>query len=239
MREDMFKIIVERPRWGSRSTYRPRHRLAGEDDLPVKIGMKRHAAVTRIRCKSLNENLNPLRRYLGRQLGRRWDEVYSEIAATLAPGHTVKEHVRQHLDDFVARRITVGRDGQWIHASGRHRFGTRPAPWHQLYYVDPGDGRLKESASLWKKLKLDPFPWKRRKAESDPNVRVLDKMRELRRIGGIWYEVIFNRNTLAEELVFDLLSRTRVPANTRHAAAKRQLSRAELDAFELKNIYND
>lgn len=235
MREDMFKVIVERPRWGSRSTFRGRSRLSGDGDLPVKIGLKRHAVVTRVRSKSLNENLAPLKRYLRKQIGRAWDDVYSEIAATLAPGHVVKEHVRQHLDDFVARKVSVAKNGELMNGDGWRPW--RHVPWWQPFYVDPDDGVLKESAKLWKKLGIDPKPWNRRE-QPDPNVRVLDKMRELRCIDGIWYEVLFNRNRGAEP-VFDLLERKEVPANTRHAAAKRQLSRAELDAHGLKNSYND
>jgi hypothetical protein len=239
MREDMFKIIVERPRLGWRSAPRCRGRLSGEDDMPVKIGMRRHVAVTRVKTKALNENLNPLRRYLGQQLGRPWDKVYSEIATTLSPGHTVKAHVRQHLDDFVARRISVGRGGEWINGGDRH-FGRQSGHWRQPYYVDPNDGLLKDSAKLWKKRGVDPNPWRRREAEADPDVRIVDAMREHRRIGGIWYAVAYDRKPDgADDWAFDLIKRTRVPAATRHAAAKRQLSRAELDGLGLANTFND
>jgi hypothetical protein len=234
MREDMFKVIVERPRSGWRSAPRARNRLSGEDDLPVKIGMKRHVAVTRIRTKYLNENLNPLRRFLGRQVGRSWNDVYSEISATLAPGHTVKEHVRQHIDDFVARKITRGPDGEWINTSGR-RLGQRPVPWHQDYYVDPDDGFLKDSAKLWKTLELDPRPWRNRKPKADPSIRILDEMCELRCIDGVWYEIKFHAEPDSLAWVFDRIERTLVPARNRHAASKRQLSKTELKAFELSN----
>jgi len=240
MREDMFKVIVERPRSGWRSAPRARNRLAGEDDLPVKIGMRRHVAVTRLKSKSLNENLNPLKRYLGQQVGRPWNAIYSEIAATLAPGHTVKEHVRQHIGDFVARNIAIGRDGEWLNGSDR-RFGAGPIPWHQPYYVDPDDGLLKDSAKLWRKLGVDPYPWRRRETKADPNVRVLDPMREHRRIEGIWYEVSYGckPDRPTEEMAFDLIERTVVPARKRHAVAKRQLSRLELKALGMVNEWNN
>jgi hypothetical protein len=234
MREDMFKVIVERPRRGWRSAPRNRNRLSGEDDLPVKIGMKRHVALTRSRTKWLNENLNPLRRYLGRQVGRPWNDVYSEISATLAPGHTVKEHVRQHIDDFVARKITVGCNGELIHVSGR-LFGAQHIPWRQDYYVDPNDGILKDSAQLWKALNVDPRPWRKRKPEADPNIRRLDEMHELRCVDGVWYEIEFHAAPESQASVFDLVERTLVPACKRHAVAKRQLSGAELRAFGISN----
>ncbi len=239
MREDMFKVIVERPRTGWRSAPRCRGRLSGEDDLPTKIGMKRHVAVTRIGSRWLNENLNPLKRYLGRQVGRPWDKVYSEISATLSPGHTVKAHVRQHLDDFVARDVSIDRSGTLIGGGRPGRYGAGPAPWRQNYYVDPEDGLLKDSAKLWKKLKLDPRPWKRRAPASDPDIRVLGPMRELRRIDGNWFEVRFEQDRNSQAWVFDLLSRTQVPATARHAVAKRQLARAELEKFAIENIYHE
>jgi hypothetical protein len=238
MREDMFKIIVERPRSGWRSRPRARHRLAGEDDLPAKIGMRRHIAVTRQKSKWLNENLQPLKRYLGQQVGRPWDKVFSEIAATLAPGHTVKEHVRSHLGDFVARTVMIGEDGELTCPPGHKRY--RPSvPWHQIYYVDPRDGLLKDSAKLWKKRKLDPHAWRRREDKNDPNVRTLGPMRELRRIEGIWYEIGYDERPDTDMWAFDMVRRIQVSANTRHAIGKRQLARPELMKFGLINAENN
>jgi hypothetical protein len=34
---------------------------------------------------ALNENLNPLKRYLHAQVGRPWNKVYAEIAARIRP----------------------------------------------------------------------------------------------------------------------------------------------------------
>jgi hypothetical protein len=234
MREDMFKIIVERPRHGWRDAPRARNRLSGEDDLPTKIGMRRHVAVTRIKSKSLNENLNPLRRYLGRQVGRLWNDVYSEISATLAPGHTVKEHVRQHIDDFVVRKITIDASGTWVAATNKW-YGPKAAPWRQPYYVDPIDGVLKDSAQRWKMMGVDPKPWRRREPEPDPDVRFVDPMHEFRRIDGVWYEITYHREPGTDELIYDLVRRVLVRKHTRHAVAKRQLARPELRYLGLVN----
>lgn len=235
MREDMFKVIVERPRHGSRARTHGRGRLAGEDDLPVKIGLRRHIAVTGQKTKWLNENLNPLRRYLGRQVGRRWNDVFSEIAATLAPGHTVKEHVRQHLDDFVARKVVVDEDGNWESLTRRRRFLRQGLPWYEDFYVDPRDGVLKDSAVLWKTLGLDPWRRRWRPPEPDPNVRPLAPMCELRRIAGIWYEIGYDREPGGLATVFDLVQHKLVPIGQRHAVSKRQLSRSELIDFGIAN----
>ena len=131
----------------------------------------------------------------------------------------------------------IDRDGAWINPE--RRFWRDGPPWTHLYYVDPRDGLLKESAKLWKRLGIDPKPWKRKPA-SDPNVRVLEKMRELRRIDGIWYELVFvhEPSRLKEEWEFDLLARTHVRADTRRGVAKRQLAHDELLAHGLANSNN-
>jgi hypothetical protein len=235
MREDMFKVIVERPRGGKGWAPHSRKRLTGDGDLPVKIGVRRHMAITHARSKRLNENLKPLKRYLGRQVGRRWDDVYSEIAATLAPGHTVKQHVRQHLDDFVARHVVLAPDGSWHSATRSRWFGTH-LPWHEPYYVDPRDGVLRESKALWRKLGLDARrPRHHLGPPHDPNARRLDDRRELRCIAGSWYEVEFRHNRGATGWVYDHLTRANVLASERHAVAKRQLSGAEIKAHGLAN----
>jgi hypothetical protein len=235
MREDMFKVIVERPRRGARSWPRARNRLAGEDDLPTKIGVRREIAVKGLQSRWLNENLRPLERFIGKQVGRPWDEVFSEIAETLAPGHVVKAHVRLHISDFVAH-VAIGKEGEWLGVHTR-RGSARPMPWRQPYYVDPRDGLLKDSALLWKRMKINPR--RRREPEVDLNIRRLDSDRELRRVDGVWYEFVFDERprTGRNPRVFDLVSRSLVPSDTRHAIAKRQLSRAELRMQGIANTH--
>ncbi|HEY8699019.1 MAG TPA: hypothetical protein VIM02_15535 [Rhizomicrobium sp.] len=236
MREDMFKVIVERPRGGKGWAHSSRKRLNRDGDLPTKIGVKRHVLITRAKSKWLSENLTPLKRYLGKQVGRPWSDVHSEIVATLRSRDPVQQHILRHLDDFVARQIVIDRNGKWIDAS-RHNGLSQNPPWRQRYYVDPTDGILKDSEQRWKALGIDPKPWKK-KPSRDPNIRVLEEMREFRRIDGIWYEVLFHRDAEALAWVYDLIQRALVPARSRHAVAKRQLSRGELMAFGLTNCNN-
>ena len=59
------------------------------------------------KTKTLNENLNPLKRYLASQVGRPWRKVYSEISEHLKPTSTVQQHVRDHLQDFVATKTRM------------------------------------------------------------------------------------------------------------------------------------
>ena len=62
MREDMSRVIVERPRLGGHRTRKGRARAL--DDLPKQEGMRR-AHLHSGDWKTLNENLAPLRRFLG------------------------------------------------------------------------------------------------------------------------------------------------------------------------------
>ncbi len=142
MRADMFKVVVERPRWGASHASSPKLKRT-PDPFIQHIGLKRHAAIAARYSKSLNENLAPLVRFLRSRRGRPWDSVFSEICATLDTGSTIKMHVRSHIEDFVLTRISVGRHGEWMHKGeviGRERRLFRP----RKFFVDPRDGVLKE-----------------------------------------------------------------------------------------------
>lgn len=142
MRDDMFKVIVERPRWGASHAASPKLKRMPHADAQ-HIGLKRHARIGARYTKGLNENLAPLVRYLGRQRGRRWDAVFSEICANLDTSSTVKMHVRQHIEDFVLTRISIGRHGEWMFEG--HVLG-REGQWfrRRKLFVDPRDGILKD-----------------------------------------------------------------------------------------------
>ena len=146
MRDDMFKVIVERPRWGASHASSPKLKRMPHADAP-HIGLKRHARISARYTKMLNENLAPLLRYLRRQRGRRWNAVFSEICASLDTGSTIKMHVRQHIEDFVVTRISIGRHGEWMFEGqvlGRKGHGGR----RRDLFVDPRDGILKDMSVL-------------------------------------------------------------------------------------------
>lgn len=236
MRDDMFKVIVERPRHGVRAAPRIKARL---DPAPgrSKVGMKRAALEQVGWRKELNENLSPLRRYLWKQRNRPWSKVYSEICAKIDARHTVKQHVRDHLEDLIVTRVSRGRDGTLL---GQGRWD-RPWPLHdcrQALYVDPCDGIIKETARLRRKLGLPAERrWRREPAPQDEDVVVVNEMEELRRIGGIWYALRFmqDRGAPAKARIFDLLERKPVWPGERHAVAKLQLSKVELAEYGLSN----
>src|SRR5262249_60160409 len=109
MRADMAKVIVERPRFGSRihgkpKGYRRSVQRLSEDGGPPREGMKRRC---RGGCKTLNEHLGPLRRYLDKQVGRPWDKVFSEICAHIDPSSAVQDHVRHHSEDYAPPTVIL------------------------------------------------------------------------------------------------------------------------------------
>lgn len=147
MRADMFKVIVERPRWGA--GHAPPVKLKKDKNPHTYIGLKRHAREQAAYTKSLSENLAPLVRFLQRRVGRSWDDVFSEICASLDTGSTVKMHVRQHLRDFVLFGIACGRhgellrEGEVLHPDRRNCGGPE-------FYADPDDGILKDRVWFWR-----------------------------------------------------------------------------------------
>jgi hypothetical protein len=150
MRADMFKVIVERPRWGAGHASSPKLKRTPDPDIQY-IGLKRHAQIAAPYSKSLNENLAPLVRFLRKRTGRPWNDVFSEICATLDTGSTVKMHVRSHIEDYVLTRISVGRRGEWMHEGEvlgcEHRWRRR-----RSFFVDPRDGILKDIKGLAQNL---------------------------------------------------------------------------------------
>ena len=187
MRKDMFKVIVERPRPGSRvrwsSGYR---RLLDSEDMPPKVGMRHGRGPV---C--LNENLGPLRRFLVRQAGRPWNDVFSEICRTIDNRSTVKQHVRSHIEGIVAVRTKIV-DGMTYAMTRfelpRARFVPLRESRYELY-VDSQTGVLMRN--------LEPITWrqklraveKRSRAELDKRMRILSPQEELHRLGGMWFLV--------------------------------------------------
>ncbi len=194
MRDDMFKVLVGRPRRGSRwiesaKLDRDRDRDGGF------VGLRRHAMEQAPTFKFFNENLAPLVRFLRARCGRRWDDVYAEICANLDTGSTVKMHVRQHLDDLVNRRISYGRQGELLN-DGRALLPHNRSSFRDNLYVDPDDGILKDAETFWRARGIGvPSRYAiRNPAEAAPvDLRRIDDTRFAWRRGGCWFLVAFDR----------------------------------------------
>ena len=178
MRDDMSKVIVERPRFKPRRASGCPPKIDADSDLPAFIGMKR-LHKERQNYKTLNENLAPLKRYLFKQVGRPWNKVYSEISEHLRADNPVQQHVRDHLKDFVEINPRCGLTSRYS-ILGKEL-------WWQPLYVHPDNGLL---------CRTDQHPARRaaRIVEANKPKPEIDRVKvttelELRLIDGLWYEV--------------------------------------------------
>lgn len=254
MRGDMPKVIVERARRGARPLRKGR--ALRDDDLSLSdVAVKIHDR-SRGRTKSLNENLNPLKRFLEKQVGRPWSKVWAEVCENLKPTNTVQQHVRDHIPDFVAMKTSMKGGEVWVH----ERWA--PVPLKLSYsklFVDPKSGLLRRNKYFvtWRAKKRE-----RREIEAKmlaARMRVVSAATQLHLLDdGAWWEVTLapvptgvrempTRNgmhryeyehgvgdavisaglsTLGRE---DLYARRGV-----HAVAKRQLSKKEMRDLKLR-----
>lgn len=193
MRRDMSRVIVERPRLGSRHGARNNSRrpIPDEDGDPVRAVRPARAHIGREKCtKSLNENLAPLKRFLASRVGRPWNKVHSEIAEHIRPTSTVQQHVLDHVQDFVAirTRFTDGR------IEVQTRFGGL-VPLDRFwgdFYVHPRTGlllrhpaSLKSRKARWRREPFDDVASRRRD---------LGPFRQAHRLrDGAWWDVVLDR----------------------------------------------
>lgn len=143
MRPDMKKVVVERPRWGSRARNRKfgarLKYIAGHDyeEQPKKaLGFESYAIDGY--GKEFTDVLNPLRRFLRSNLGRPWNKVYSELCAGLDRRKVTGLHIFQHLETMVERNCYFGADGEVL----RIHPGQPPV---RGFYVHPRSGLLCEA----------------------------------------------------------------------------------------------
>jgi hypothetical protein len=244
MRQDMQKIIVEKPRYGGdRSIHKPRRPGTEWEHYPTKEGIRRRWKDR----KSLSDNLRPLYAYLDKQVGRPWDKVWSEICARLDFRSVLGFHVKSHIDQHVERHVKLVDDGVAYEKHQRSSWGP-PLPIDGLY-VHPVTGLVCQQRRPKRRRPGNPY-------EADR--RILPDGRQFHRYDGQWYEVtLTERRTtiriterswrglverdydLAE--VGDVLRTPTSKLEARYgqrlvAVAKRQLSRKERRRYGLESI---
>lgn len=150
MRDDMNKLLCERPRGGWRlKTKRTHGRRFDWDSAPKHDRMPGKVR----RTKWLNENLQPLRRFLLSKLGQPWDRVYGEIRADLKVTRAIDLHILQHLDRMVHTNVRiVGRVPEVMGYGGWREI--RATRWDDLY-VCPNTGRLRRFQTV---RRMKPHP---------------------------------------------------------------------------------
>jgi hypothetical protein len=228
MREDMFEVIIERPRGGGNWPRRPGRPPRELEDWPRMQSMSRGRGGS----KYLNENLAPLLRFLESRVGRPWNDVHAEMAAHLSMNSAVQKHVLDHVHHMVELHVVII-DGQ-PHRSDRWR------PIFSVLYVCPSTGLLLRAPRRPERPER-PEPARERKYV------VLDQANEAWRIEGIWYRIRFARVPEERARLRDALLHRGLDENgvvgrmgalqqaygrcDRYAVEKRQMSRREIEAL--------
>jgi len=181
MREDMYKVIVERPR-GGKGDGAHATRRRNDPDGPQQLGMRAGYGPVR-----LNENLSPLRRFLWAQVGRPWNKVYGEIASGIDGRNTVQQHIYQHLDDFIATRVEV-RGSRIIDLRQRWFYPTYSEIRQELY-VDPRSGLIRRNKAFRSWNEIAAARRAAAKKEIEARRRVIDEHTQLHLLRGEWFEV--------------------------------------------------
>ena len=258
MRQDMYKIIVERPRrWKGNDA--PAARRRNNLDGPMRLGIRAGYG-----SRALNENLAPLRRYLQAQVGRPWNKVFSEICAGIDRRNTVQQHIHQHIDDFIAIDVEIRTTGELVDLGGRSSFFIPPRTLSQALYVDPRTGliRLNKGYRQWRKR--DAERREREKAAIASRRRIVDDHTILLLLDELWflvkvevlpdarraYKLVGGRQTwsLTAESRHDIILRRNVSQADRddvqacerlygkcvYAVSKRQLSKQEIKNHGLR-----
>src|SRR5882724_11253407 len=167
MREDMYKVIVERPRRGKAGDAAAA-RLRKDFEGPMRLGMRAGYGY-----RSLNENLAPLRRYLHAQIGRPWNKVFSEICAGIDRRNTVQQHIHQHIRDFIATDVAVREDSIF-----------------QEFYVNPSSGLICRNKDYRSWRRRIAARRREEQAEIDALRRVVDERTLLLRLDEVWFRVV-------------------------------------------------
>jgi len=228
MRDDMDRLMVLRPRWGSDDPWRGRRRRLRNahrwEEAPrgesIRVGKQ----------KSLSENFAPLVRFLRSRLGRPWDEVYGELRSVIRPDSAVKEHVYVHLRQYVTTNV-FERDG--VLYDGDRGGQPLSVRWCDKFYVCPRSGKLKEARNTRQRTR----PGKNR------SIRIASPTLQFHKQHELWFEIGLEKVPRSPEerrAAFDYWVRTQlsnVSAATRsslygsanhYAARKRQVSRREI-----------
>lgn len=234
MREDMYKVIVERPRRGKDGDAAAA-RLRRDFDSPMRLGMRAGYGY-----RSLNENLAPLRRYLRAQLGRPWNKVFSEICAGIDRRNTVQQHIHHHIRNFIAVDVEV-RDGRLVDLADRWGFLRIDCGISQELYVDPRT-RLIRLNQHYRSWRLGAAEYRRREAaEIAERRRAVDERTLLLLVEGIWYCVevrVLPKECIVESVIDGKPHRRTVAESRYDVVLRKTVSRAmQADSGRCKYLY--
>lgn len=194
MREDMSKVVIERPRWGhalpSKKTGQRIRRYDPDDeyeDSPKRLSGR--AKYPKGATKEFSDFLNPLERFLRKNVGRPWDKVYSELCQHLDRRKTTGRHVFQHLEGYVAVNCFYAEDGElWIdYLSGRAKPVSEVGYFKAQFYVDPRTRLLCQLDPNDKKIARRKYEARQRKARRTLERIQISFNQSYLRINGEWF----------------------------------------------------
>jgi hypothetical protein len=116
MREDMLKVLIERPRYSPLGKYKkgPKgrnaafRRLEKVDLLPKKENLRKRW--NEWQQKQFTDLFGPLLRFLAGKVGKAWNDIYSEIKK-----ENVDSHFLRHIDDFVFQGPWIRYEPLWFY----------------------------------------------------------------------------------------------------------------------------
>jgi hypothetical protein len=226
MRADMHKVVVERPRYGSRRTNRKwGQRLSFVPDADYDDQLKFVSSSRRRQygpdCKWFSDVLGPLKGFLHRNVGRPWDKVYSELRNGLDVRKVTGRHIFDHLKLMVETDCSIGVDRKVYSGDGRYSVDG--------FYVHPKNGLLcfvpTQSARQRKKERL---------LQQDIDEVRLDRCHSYKRIDDLWYYVAYEFVEVARGTTrscWDVVDRGNVTLSwgrCRVAVSKRQCNSDEV-----------
>lgn len=182
MREDMAKVITERPRSGggikAPKGENRRWNKIPDDEKPYKErGGVRFKWKARWQDeKEFGEHLGPLKRFALSCVGRKWDDVYSEVCKYIDKGNVVQNHILTHLYQFIERNVTMI-DGKPYHSD--YPF-TPIAGSYYVTYVNPDTGIIECSPSRKK--------YRRKQRRRVDVIKITEDRFYMKDSNGIWYE---------------------------------------------------
>lgn len=218
MREDFHKVIIERPRWGSRMRNLKTAWSAGgydpdRDYAPPAITSKK------IVRKHFSDRLGPLKRYLQTQVGRPWSKIEGEFRKSMDTTTIIGRHLWDHARRMVCRDVRIGPDGR--------PFSLRGYPVRD-FYVHPRTGLLLRP----KPEVIDDAAERRRRLQEAKEVG-LDSRTRAEKVGDLWYLFIDEGRT--EEVVEvrkDQSGKMARVVTTRPVIRKKQASTREIERIQ-------
>ena len=152
MRDDMSKVVTERPRQGhgnkSNKTTGPRIRHYDPDreyDEPTRLPIARFRQYG-YDAKEFSDLINPLKRYLRTCIGKPWRKVHSELSQKLDRRSVSGSHIWDHVMREIETDCYIGDDGLAYSNDRRYLVGrTSEYPIAGLY-VHPKTGLAREQS---------------------------------------------------------------------------------------------